>query len=73
MHWSHEQITVHSAIIKHKGGKQYHPYLSNDCKHDQHFVHTVLDTMLDSFDFEASEYLIIESDNCAAQCKSCVF
>ena len=72
MHWSHEQITVHSAIIKHKGEKQYHPYLSNDRKHDQHFVHTVLDTMLDSFDFEESEYLIIESDNCAAQYKSSV-
>ena len=28
--------------------------------------------MLDSFDFEESEYLIIESDNCAAQYKSSV-
>lgn len=28
--------------------------------------------MLDRFDFEESEYLIIESDNCAAQYKSSV-
>jgi len=46
MHWSHQQITVHSGLMKYQGEKTYHPYLSADRKHDQHFVHCVLEEML---------------------------
>ena len=35
LHWSHEQITVHSGILKVDGVKSYHPYLSHDRNHDQ--------------------------------------
>jgi len=46
MHWSYQQITVHSGLMKYQGEKTYHPYLSADRKHDQHFVHCVLEEML---------------------------
>ena len=38
LHWSHEQVTVHSEIMKVKGKKTYHPYFSDSLKHDQVFV-----------------------------------
>ena len=70
LHWSHDQVTVHSGIIKQNGEKSYHPYLSNDKKHDQHLVHLVLDEMLGHVDLSAAEYIVIESDNCSWQYKS---
>ena len=33
LHWHHEQVTIHSGILKAKGRKPYHPYISNDRKH----------------------------------------
>ena len=38
LHWSHEQVTVHSGIMKVKGEETYHPYFSDSLKHDQVFV-----------------------------------
>ena len=70
LHWAHEQISIHSGIIKSEGEKQYHPYLSEDKKHDQHFVHAVLQQMLQEVDFTCSECVVIESDNCTSQYKS---
>ena len=46
LHWSHEQITVHSGILKYNGVKSYHPYISDDRKHDQHFVKIAMKEML---------------------------
>ena len=73
LHWSHGQVTVHSGIIKQNGEKSYHPYLSNNKKHDQHFVHLVLDEMLGHVDLSAAEYIVIESDNCSCQYKSSTY
>ena len=30
LHWSHQQVTVHSGITKIRGEKSYHPYVSDD-------------------------------------------
>ena len=70
LHWSHEQLTVHSGILKFKGEKFYHPYVSNDRKHDPYIVEEVLHQMLTSTDIENSDTMIIESDNCLQQYKS---
>ena len=34
MHWSHQQVTIHSGITKFNGEKSYHPYFSDDRSHD---------------------------------------
>ena len=69
LHWSHEQVTIHSGIVKlPTGDKSYHPYVSDDRKHDQHFAQSCLERMLEApevqvFDMSA----IIESDNHSGQ------
>ena len=70
LHWSHEQITVHSGILKDGGEKSYHAYLSNDKQHDQKFVKVVLKEMLNEADTKNASFGIIESDNCSSQYKS---
>ena len=71
LHWSHEQVTIHSGIMKLQGEKSYHPYISNDKKHDQHFVHVALQEMLKKVSTLPEDcYIVIESDNCASQYKS---
>ena len=42
LHWAHEQVSVHSGILKIKGGKIYHQYFSDSKVHDQVFVNEVL-------------------------------
>ncbi|XP_066932940.1 uncharacterized protein [Clytia hemisphaerica] len=46
LHWSHQQVTVHSGISKIRGEKSYHAYVSDDLKHDQHFVQVSIMEML---------------------------
>ena len=70
MHWSHQQVTIHSGIRKLKGEKSYHPYVSNDLKHDQQFVQLAITEMLSEVEIQADEYIVIESDNCSSQYKS---
>ena len=41
-----ETMTVHSVILKINDEKSYHPFLSDDKKHDQQFVKLVLEKML---------------------------
>ena len=59
LHWAHDQIIIHSGILKVGGEKSYHPYLSKDCKHDQQLVQIVLEEML----LEV-EYITAENNNC---------
>ena len=66
LHWSHEQVTIHAGILKVCGEKSYHPYLSADRKHDQHFVQVALEEMLSEVEnIPPDSTIIIESDNCA--------
>lgn len=69
MHWCHETITVHSGIIKIHGEKSYHPYVSDDKKHDQTFVKKVLKEMIATIEC-LPQSCIVESDNCSSQYKS---
>lgn len=69
MHWHHETVTVHSGITKIHGQKSYHPYISDDKKHDQKCVKYAVEEMLDSIHM-IPEICIIESDNCNSQYKS---
>jgi len=66
LHWGHEQVTVHSGILKINGAKFYHPYLSDDRKHDQVFVRKVIQEMLDheeiAEDVATIDTIIVESD-----------
>ena len=59
-----------SGILKQQGEKSYQPYISQDKKHDQHFVHLVLDEMLGGIDVSSADSIVIESDNCCSQYKS---
>ena len=72
LHWTHEQVTVHSGILKTSDSdiKEYHPYISDDKKHDQQFVEVVIDKMLEDVNVQPSSHIIIESDNCSSQYKS---
>ena len=72
LHWSHEQVTVHSGILKCNGVKSYHPYISDDKKHNQQFVHIALNEMLSEAELPTGDdaYVIIESDSCTSQYKS---
>ena len=49
--------------------KTYHPYVSDDRKHNQVFVKAVLDEMLTTIE-QLHEVIILESDNCAGKYKS---
>ena len=70
LHWSKEQKTVHSGILKMNGEKQYHPYMSDDLKHDQCFVSNVVGNMVAEVNISAEMTLLIVSDNCPGQYKS---
>ena len=71
LHWSHQQITVHSGILKHAGEKSYHPYLSDDLNHDQKFVKIVMHEMIRNInELKEGSICLIESDNCTSQYKS---
>jgi hypothetical protein len=67
MHWSHEQITVHSGIVKVNGHKVYHPYLCAEKEHDQQTVATAINKIVghSSILYTPTEpnIIIIESDN----------
>ena len=59
------------GILKFKGEKSYHPYLSANRKHDKHFVQLLILEILKKVDFsENPGYIVIESDNCSYQYKS---
>ena len=71
MHWSHEQVTVHSGILKTPTTKSYHPYISNDTKHDHHFVQKCVKKMLSEVkEIPSNSCVLVESDNCKVQYRS---
>ena len=70
LNWSHFQVTVLSGILKNSGEKSYHPYLSNNCKHDQVFVHLAIEEVIKETEINPDMHIIIESDNCSQQYKS---
>ena len=56
---------MHSGIAKlPTGHKSYHPYLSDDRKHGQHFAGSCIERMLEVQAFDMSN-VITESDNCS--------
>ena len=62
---------MHSGILKLKREKSYHPYLSTNRKHDQHFLQLCILEILKKVTFsENPGYIVIESDNCIYQYKS---
>ena len=71
LNWSHQQVTVHSGIMKVGGIKSYHSYISNDKKHDQSVVKVVIEEMPKETAVQIGSNIIIESDNCSSQYKSC--
>ena len=71
LHWAHEQVTVHSGILKVNGVKSYYSYFSDTKVHDQVFVNTVLQEMLSEVEnMEKHDTILIESDNCSSEYKS---
>ena len=70
LNWSHFQVTVLSGTLKNSGEKSYHPYLSNNCKHDQVFVHLAIEEVIKETEINPDMHIIIESDNCSQQYKS---
>ena len=70
MHWSHEQVSIHSGITKANGEKTYHAYFSDDKVHDQVYVDLAFQEMLKEENVEMAEAIIITTDNCSVQYKS---
>ena len=68
MHWASVEIIVHLGILKKNGEKEYHCYMSDDLIQDHVFVSLTLDEMLQDVNHDEA-YIIINSDNCAAQYK----
>ena len=69
LHWSHDQITVHSGILKCRGEESQHAYLSDTKKHDQTFVKVVIEEILSEV-ADLPDIILIGSDNCTSQYKS---
>ena len=63
MHWSKKQVTVHSAILKRNGNKEYHPYLTEDMCHDQQLVGANLKMLLNIAAESNPKFILVESDN----------
>jgi hypothetical protein len=70
-HWNEKTVIVHSGIMKYEGVKGYHAYLSDDSYQDQDFVNEVLQKMIEECELQPEQTLVIESDNCSSQYKSC--
>ena len=73
---SHEQVTVHSDLMKYQTEKFYHPYLSQCKIQDQNVVDCVIEKMMSLAEVNADKTTIIESiimrlnhHNCSSQCK----
>ena len=70
LHWAHDQVTVHSGILKAHGHKSYPPYFSDSKIHDQVFVNEVLLEMLQNVDdIDKIDTILIESNYCFNQYK----
>ena len=63
MYWSKKQVTVHSAILKINGNKEYHPYLTEDMCHDQQLVGVILKKLLIIAAESNPKLILVESDN----------
>eukprot|EP00794_Sanderia_malayensis_P020851 gene20851-22896_t len=72
LHWCHQQVTVHSGILKVQAEKSYHPYLSDDTTQDQVFVNVAIREILKEVDEEMFRdgTVLIQSNNCSSQYKS---
>ena len=70
LHWNHQQVIIHSGIVKQGHEKSYHPFLSNDQVYDHVFVKYVLTQMLNEMAITPRMYVLIKSDNCTSQYKS---
>lgn len=67
-HWNFKQVTIHSGILKNMGQKSHYSHLSDNKKCDHVFSDVVLQRMLNPI--PPPPILVIETDNCASQCKS---
>ena len=70
LHWCHQQVTVHSGILKCNGEKNYITHFSDDHKHDQLFVDNVVKNIIGNGDLTSTSTILIQSDNCSSQYKS---
>ena len=62
LHWSHEQVTVHSGITKACCEKNYHVHLSHDKKHEQFVLHLALTDMINNANAPDHSYIVTERD-----------
>ena len=74
LHWSHAQVTVHSGMVKTPTEKTYHPYISDEKKHDQVFAQLCIEHMMNEITVDHKKLpVVIESDNCRSQYKSALY
>ena len=69
LHWCHQQVTVHSGILRCNGEKNYIAHFSDDRKHDQLFV-DVVKNIIGNADLTSTSNILIQSDKCNSQYKS---
>ena len=70
LHRCHQQVTVHSGILKCNGEKNYIANFSDDRKHDQLFADNVVKNKIRNADLTSTSTVLIQSDNCSSQYKS---
>ena len=70
LHWCHQQVTVHSGILKYNGKKNYIAHFSGDRKYDQLFVDNAVKNIIGNADLTSTSAILIQSDNCSSQYKS---
>ena len=70
LHRCHQQVTVHSGILKCNGEKNYIAHFSDDRKHNQLFVENVVQNIIRNADLTSTSTVLIQSDNCSSQYKS---
>ena len=69
LHWCHQQVTVHSGILRCNGEKNYIAHFSDDRKHDQLFVDYVVKNIIGNADLTSTSTILIQSDNFGSQYK----
>ena len=70
LNWCHNQVTVHSGILKCNGKKNYVAHFSDDHKHDHLLVDNVVKNIIGNADLTSASTILIQSDNCSSQYKS---
>ena len=68
------KLQFYSGMVKTPTEKTYHPYISDQKKHDQVFAQLCIEHMMNEITVDHKKLpVVIESDNCRSQYKSALY